>query len=115
METLFWCSCTLLIGVIAGILLDLDFKYYEKVVKNLKMIEIKKARRALMKVRDRQCVEVKSKCSICPYNTEDGCLANGALKDIINIEMISTPDDDEETLDEDEYTEEYEEEVEVEE
>lgn len=95
METLFWCICTLALGLLLGILIEIDIKFYDRVVKHQKELEVKKARTLLMKIRDRQCGSVKSKCSTCEYNTEDGCLVNSALKYVINIECVNLPEDDE--------------------
>ena len=94
METLFWCICTLAIGILLGVLIEIDIKFYEQIVKNRKDAEIKKARTLLMKIRDRQCTEVSNNCVGCKYNTEFGCLANSALKHLISIEFVNAPDED---------------------
>lgn len=95
METLFWCLFTLAIGILLGIIIELDVKFYDRRVKQKRDIEVKKARTLIMKIRDRQCLSVKNKCANCDYNTEEGCLANSALKHIINIECVNVPEEDE--------------------
>ncbi len=95
METLFWCAFTLAIGVILGIIIEIDIKFYDRRVKKKRDIEVKNARTLMMKIRDRQCLSVNNKCSKCEYNTEEGCLANSALKHVLAIEYINTPDEDE--------------------
>lgn len=105
METLFWCICTLALGILLGVLIEIDIKIYNRIAKQQKDLEVKKARTTLMKIRDRQCTSVNNKCNRCDYNTEFGCLANSALKYVINIECVNAPDDeiDSETLDDEAY------------
>ena len=103
METIFWCLFTLAIGVLLGILIEIDIKFYDRRVRQKRDIEVKKARTLLMKIRDRQCLNVKNKCVGCEYNTESGCLASSALKYVINIECVNATNEDEDNLeDEDE-------------
>lgn len=99
METLFWCICTLAIGILLGVLIEIDVKFYEQLIKHKKETEIKKARTLLMKIRDRQCTAMHNSCEGCEYNTEFGCLASSAIRNIVSIECINTTDTEEDTED----------------
>jgi hypothetical protein len=93
METIFLFALALFLGILVGILLVQLYNPRKNYNEYLRNKEVKQARTMLMKVRDRQCLNVSSKCSKCEYYRNEQCLANQSLKNIIDIETLITPED----------------------